>query len=74
MSSTLLSPLRVGTLELKNRMAVAPMVTCYCDDGGMPTEQYLAYHETRARGGREPVDLPMAGTDPRLVPAGSPRH
>jgi hypothetical protein len=24
--------------------------------------------------GREPVDLPMAGTDPRLVPAGSPRH
>lgn len=51
MSSTLLSPLHVGTLELKNRMAVAPMVTCYCDDDGMPTEQYLAYHEARARGG-----------------------
>ena len=51
MSSTLLSPLRVGTLELKNRMAVAPMVTCYCDDDGMPTEQYIAYHEARARGG-----------------------
>ncbi|HEY3407417.1 MAG TPA: FAD-dependent oxidoreductase [Propionicimonas sp.] len=51
MSSTLLSPLRVGTIELKNRMAVAPMVTCYCDDDGMPTEQYIAYHEARARGG-----------------------
>lgn len=51
MSPTLTSPLRVGTIELKNRMAVAPMVTCYCDDDGMPTEQYIAYHEARARGG-----------------------
>ena len=51
MSPTLMSPLRVGTIELKNRMAVAPMVTCYCDDDGMPTEQYIAYHEARARGG-----------------------
>ncbi|MFZ0529406.1 MAG: FAD-dependent oxidoreductase [Propionicimonas sp.] len=49
--SLLLSPLMVGKLELKNRMAVAPMVTCYCDDDGMPTEQYLAYHEARAKGG-----------------------
>ena len=51
MSSTLLSPLRVGSIELKNRMAVAAMVTCYCDDDGMPTEQYIAYHEARAKGG-----------------------
>ncbi len=51
MSPTLLSPLRVGNLELKNRMAVAPMVTCYCDEDGMPTEQYIAYHEARAHGG-----------------------
>lgn len=51
MSPTLLSPLQVGKLELKNRMAVAPMVTCYCDDDGMPTEQYIAYHEARAAGG-----------------------
>jgi 2,4-dienoyl-CoA reductase-like NADH-dependent reductase (Old Yellow Enzyme family)/thioredoxin reductase len=27
------------------------MVTCYCDDDGMPTEQYIAYHEDRAKGG-----------------------
>lgn len=49
--SLLLSPLTVGNLELKNRMAVPAMVTVYCDDDGMPTEQYIAYHETRARGG-----------------------
>ena len=49
--SILASPLMVGDLELKNRMAVAAMVTCYCDDDGMPTEQYIAYHEARAQGG-----------------------
>lgn len=51
MSSTLLSPLTVGSIELKNRMAVPAMVTLYCDDDGMPTEQYVAYHEARAKGG-----------------------
>lgn len=48
---TLLSPLKIGNIELKNRLAVPPMVTCYCDDDGMPTEQFIAYHEARARGG-----------------------
>ncbi|WP_425953735.1 FAD-dependent oxidoreductase [Xylanimonas sp. McL0601] len=51
MSATLLSPLTVGNVELKNRMAVAAMVTLYCDHDGMPTEQYIAYHEERAKGG-----------------------
>ncbi|HEY3353260.1 MAG TPA: FAD-dependent oxidoreductase, partial [Polyangia bacterium] len=51
MSSILLSPLRVGSIELKNRMAVAAMVTDYCDHDGMPTAQYIAYHEARAKGG-----------------------
>ncbi|MGC4154761.1 MAG: FAD-dependent oxidoreductase [Propionicimonas sp.] len=49
--SLLDTPLRIGNLEIKNRMAVAAMVTCYCDDDGMPTEQYIAYHEARAEGG-----------------------
>ena len=51
MSPTLLSPLTVGSIELKNRMAVPPMVTFFCDDDGMPTERYIAYHEARAKGG-----------------------
>ncbi|QAY71161.1 FAD-dependent oxidoreductase [Xylanimonas protaetiae] len=51
MTASLLSPLTVGNVELKNRMAVGAMVTLYCDDDGMPTEQYIAYHEERAKGG-----------------------
>lgn len=65
MSPTLLSPLRIGELELKNRMAVAPMVTCYCDDDGMPTEQYIAYHEARALGGFGLIITEDYAVDPR---------
>lgn len=49
--SILLSPLKIGNLEIKNRMAVPAMVSCYCDSNGMPTEQYIAYLEARAKGG-----------------------
>ena len=65
MSPTLLSPLMVGNLELKNRMVVAPMVTCYCDDDGMPTEQYIAYHEARAKGGFGLIITEDYAVDPR---------
>lgn len=65
MSPTLLSPLLVGNLELKNRMAVAAMVTCYCDDDGMPTEQYIAYHEARAKGGFGLIITEDYAVDPR---------
>lgn len=65
MSPTLLSPLTVGNLELKNRMAVAPMVTCYCDERGLPTEQYIAYHEARARGGFGLIITEDYAVDPR---------
>lgn len=44
-------PLKIGTLELKNRTVVSAMVTNYCEPNGMPTEKYFAYHEHKARGG-----------------------
>jgi 2,4-dienoyl-CoA reductase-like NADH-dependent reductase (Old Yellow Enzyme family)/thioredoxin reductase len=49
--SPLLTPINIGTLQLKNRLAVAAMVTVYCDDDGFATERYIAYHEARAMGG-----------------------
>ena len=47
----LFEPLRIGTLEVKNRMVVSAMVTNYCTADGLATEKYLAYHEHKARGG-----------------------
>ncbi len=45
------SPLKVGTVELKNRLVMAPMGSAYANTAGEVTEQLLAYYEARARGG-----------------------
>ncbi|MBN1333409.1 MAG: FAD-dependent oxidoreductase [Synergistales bacterium] len=50
-ASPLFSPISIGNVTLKNRLVVAPMVTVYCDTDGMATERFIAYHETKARGG-----------------------
>ena len=42
---------KIGNCELQNRLAVTAMVTNYCDENGMATEQYIAYHEEKAKGG-----------------------
>ena len=47
----LLSPIKIGELELKNRMIMAPMVTNYCTREGFVTQQVKDYYEERAKGG-----------------------
>jgi 2,4-dienoyl-CoA reductase-like NADH-dependent reductase (Old Yellow Enzyme family) len=47
----LFEPVRIGSLELKNRIAVAPMNMGYTGPLGYPSEDSLAYYSTRARGG-----------------------
>lgn len=49
--SPIFSPISVGSVKIKNRLAVAPMVTCFCDKEGMATDRFIAYHEAKARGG-----------------------
>lgn len=47
----LLSTGKIGTMELRNRYVMSPMVTNYCAEDGKPTERFIAYHEARAKGG-----------------------
>ncbi|MCA9509648.1 MAG: FAD-dependent oxidoreductase [Myxococcales bacterium] len=47
----LLSPVRIGTLELRNRIAMAPMGVEIIDGDGHVREPVIAYYEERARGG-----------------------
>jgi len=47
----LLQPGRLGHLRLPNRILMAPMGTGYADERGMVTDQLIAYHVARARGG-----------------------
>lgn len=47
----LLEPIRIGSLQLKNRMVMAPMATHYADESGAVTDRLKNYYAERARGG-----------------------
>lgn len=48
---TLLSPIKIGPVELKNRIALAPMNETMSNGQGQVTEQQIAYYGARAKGG-----------------------
>ena len=41
----------IGTMKLKNRLIVPAMSTRFVGEDGKATEQFIAYHEARAKGG-----------------------
>lgn len=47
----LASPIKIGTCEIKNRVALAPMLMGFGQFDGTPTEKLLDYYEERAKGG-----------------------
>lgn len=47
----LLSPGRIGSLELRNRIVMSPMGSNLCEPDGHLGERILRYYEERARGG-----------------------
>jgi 2,4-dienoyl-CoA reductase (NADPH2) len=49
-TAVLFEPVRIGSLELPNRLVMAPMGTCLDDDGEI-TDETIAYYARRARGG-----------------------
>jgi len=57
----LLSPGRIGTLELKNRIAVSAMGVSLAEDDGTVGERIIAYHEEQARGGAALIVSGVAG-------------
>ncbi len=72
--SKLLSPSTIGSVELKNRMVMAPMGSNFCEEDGSCDERLLAYYEERARGGAgllvvetTSVAWPSGTTQPRML-------
>lgn len=47
----LLAPGRIGQLQLRNRIIMAPMGTSYATEGGFVTDRMKNYYEARAKGG-----------------------
>ena len=48
---TLFSPIKLGPLTLRNRIAMAPLTRQMAEPDGTPTDEMVAYYARRARGG-----------------------
>jgi 2,4-dienoyl-CoA reductase-like NADH-dependent reductase (Old Yellow Enzyme family)/thioredoxin reductase len=59
----LLSPLEIGPVELRNRIVSTAHQTTLVHDH-LPTDDFLAYHEARARGGVGLIVLEATAVDP----------
>lgn len=51
MYEKLFQPIKIGTMEVKNRLVVPAMSTLTATPEGAATEQFIAYHERKAKGG-----------------------
>jgi 2,4-dienoyl-CoA reductase-like NADH-dependent reductase (Old Yellow Enzyme family)/thioredoxin reductase len=60
----LFSPIKIGTMELKNRIAMPAMGTNYAEPDGMMSEREIAWHVARARGGCALNVTEIANIDP----------
>jgi 2,4-dienoyl-CoA reductase (NADPH2) len=47
----LFSPTKIGNVELRNRIVMAPMTVDYANDDETPSDRQIAYYAERAKGG-----------------------
>ncbi|NNG64893.1 effector protein, partial [Pseudomonas fragi] len=66
--SQLLAPGRIGSIELRNRIIMAPMGSNFAEADGHCGERIQAYYEARARGG---AGLLIMGVCSVAFPAGT---
>jgi 2,4-dienoyl-CoA reductase-like NADH-dependent reductase (Old Yellow Enzyme family) len=72
--ASLWSPIRVGTLELPNRLVMAAMGTAFAEPDGRITDRLIRFLERRAQGGVGLVVTEAIAVDPGGVPfPGVPR-
>lgn len=60
----LLSPGRIGAMELRNRIVMSPMETMYGTPEGLPSDRTVAHFAARAAGGVGLVTVGATGIDP----------
>jgi 2,4-dienoyl-CoA reductase-like NADH-dependent reductase (Old Yellow Enzyme family) len=59
----LLTPARIGPVEIKNRIVMPPMTTRTADDEGFVTEDCIAYYLARVEGGTGLITVEMASPE-----------
>ena len=60
----LFSPVRIGGVELRNRIVFPPMTTRLAGADGAVTDELVAYYRARAAGGAGLVTVEMASPEP----------
>ena len=60
----LLKPIRIGQMELANRIAMAPMTVDYGNDDETPSERQIAYYSERAKWKPGLISLEVCSVDP----------
>ena len=61
--NVLLTPARIGAVEIKNRIVMPPMTTRLSDEEGHVTDASIAYYMARVRGGFGLVTVEMASPE-----------
>jgi 2,4-dienoyl-CoA reductase-like NADH-dependent reductase (Old Yellow Enzyme family) len=61
--NVLLTPARIGPVEIPNRIVMPPMTTRTADEAGYVTDDTLAYYLARARGGVGLITVEMASPE-----------
>jgi 2,4-dienoyl-CoA reductase-like NADH-dependent reductase (Old Yellow Enzyme family) len=61
--NVLLTPARIGPVEIKNRIVMPPMTTRLADDEGFVTDESIAYYMARVRGGTGLITVEMASPE-----------
>ena len=64
MSLRLLEPIALGSLELRNRIVKAAMVTCYADREGYVTERLINHYVKHAKGGAGLIIIEVSSVAP----------
>jgi len=62
-SNVLLTPARIGPVEIKNRIVMPPMTTRTADAEGFVTDDSIAYYMARVRGGVGLITVEMASPE-----------
>lgn len=69
MNELLFSPIRIGRIEIPNRIVLAPMTRTRAGNGGVPTDEMARYYARYARHGTGLVITEATYTDHRLSKA-----
>jgi len=62
-TNVLLTPARIGSVEIKNRIVMPPMTTRTADEEGFVTDDSVAYYLARVRGGTGLITVEMASPE-----------